>query len=411
MSDLTRIATNTIQPNSGTWVRDGFINDNEDIENIYVILNKLRGMYVGTIAPTSPNTGDLWRDSATTPNVIKEWNGSAWEVFNFDATNIADAVNIITAPMANFKNKIINARNIYSQRGSSFALASGSAGYTLDRYYVHNDTNQSVTITPYAYNSWTKSLRIYRTSTNPTTGNVTVHHCIECAKTLSTEDRGVGKATLYIEVDGYDVTASLVQSFGTGGSPSSDVTTSFTLTKTSLGGSVNKFVGSVDVPSVSAKTFGTDGNDYLELVITIPLRSTACNILFTQLEEGSVFTSAEKLAPGVDLRNCQRYYEKSYDINVAPGTVTTSGEAYSYGSLAGSISKTQRLMAPKRNSSSTITVRNRSGTANSVTTISSGGALTNRTPTISAITESSFSVSATTTDVGLVFQYEVENEL
>lgn len=220
--------------------------------------------------------------------------------------------------MSGFKNKIINADNELSQRGSSFVLAAGAAGYTTDRTYVHNGTNQSITVTHNPYTSWEKSTRIYRTSSNPTTGNVTIHHCIEGVKTLSISDRGVGKATLYAEVDGYDPTAKLVQSFGTGGSPSVDVETNFTLTKTSLGGSVNKFVGAVDVPSVASKTLGTAGDDYLELVITIPLRSAECHILFRQLEEGSVNTHAERLAPGVNLRNCQRYYEKSFLPNIAP---------------------------------------------------------------------------------------------
>ena len=44
-----------------------------------------------------------------------------------------------------------------------------------------------------------------------------------------------------------------------------------------------------------------------------------------QLEKGNVATSFDVLPYGTELALCQRYYEKSYNANVVPGTVTVVG--------------------------------------------------------------------------------------
>lgn len=54
-----------------------------------------------------------------------------------------------------------------------------------------------------------------------------------------------------------------------------------------------------------------------------------------QLEAGSVSTPFEFLPFGDELRRCQRYYEKSYDVDVAPGTNTTTGLFEHYGTSDG----------------------------------------------------------------------------
>ena len=45
-----------------------------------------------------------------------------------------------------------------------------------------------------------------------------------------------------------------------------------------------------------------------------------------QLEAGSVATPFERRSYGAELSLCQRYYEKSYNTDVVPGTVTSLGE-------------------------------------------------------------------------------------
>ena len=44
-----------------------------------------------------------------------------------------------------------------------------------------------------------------------------------------------------------------------------------------------------------------------------------------QLEKGPTATPFEHRPIGTELSLCQRYYEKSYDLNVVPGTATSIG--------------------------------------------------------------------------------------
>jgi hypothetical protein len=44
-----------------------------------------------TTAPGSPNNGDLWYDTNSTPPAAKFWDGSAWQVFSAGAADFSDA--------------------------------------------------------------------------------------------------------------------------------------------------------------------------------------------------------------------------------------------------------------------------------------------------------------------------------
>jgi hypothetical protein len=58
------------------------------------------------------------------------------------------------------------------------------------------------------------------------------------------------------------------------------------------------------------------------------LSSTTSNNIYVtgvQFEEGTVATSFDFRDFGRELILCQRYYEKSYDLNVAPGTISFEG--------------------------------------------------------------------------------------
>jgi hypothetical protein len=69
-----------------------------------------------------------------------------------------------------------------------------------------------------------------------------------------------------------------------------------------------------------------------------------------QLEVGSVATPFERRPYGTELALCQRYYEKSYSINVAPGTNTSLGSAWIMGSSNGGadIGASVKFSVPKR---------------------------------------------------------------
>jgi hypothetical protein len=52
----------------------------DNVDDIITNMNLLKGTFVGTTAPTSPDTGQMWLDSNTTPYTQKYYNGAAWVV-------------------------------------------------------------------------------------------------------------------------------------------------------------------------------------------------------------------------------------------------------------------------------------------------------------------------------------------
>lgn len=116
------------------------------------------------------------------------------------------------------------------------------------------------------------------------------------------------------------VAIEFYQSFGTGGSPSSDVSgigaQKFTLTT-----SWQRFSATVSIPSISGKTLGSDGNDFLQWMVwfdagsnydartdTLGQQSGTFDIANVQVEIGSAATTFEALPIGETLALCQRYY-------------------------------------------------------------------------------------------------------
>ena len=90
------------------------------------------------------------------------------------------------------------------------------------------------------------------------------------------------------------MTCQITQYFGTGGSPSSNVVTTGTFNAQPTG-TISQINSTIAVPSVSGKTFGTNGDDYIQVQITIATPSTTftLNVTNVQLELGSVATTFE----------------------------------------------------------------------------------------------------------------------
>jgi hypothetical protein len=103
------------------------------------------------------------------------------------------------------------------------------------------------------------------------------------------------------------------------------------------GGTAGAWVGS-DYRSVTGATsvVGTNGATFY--------------ITGVQLEAGTVATPFERRSFGQELALCQRYFEKSYDIDTAVGTNTSSGRNWAYGTSdsAGSMGFLLRFATPKR---------------------------------------------------------------
>jgi hypothetical protein len=110
------------------------------------------------------------------------------------------------------------------------------------------------------------------------------------------------------------------QKFGSGGS--ADVTLSDTVTVTD---SWAKHTVTFTLGSMSGKTIGANNYLYLFLNITPAGDGETFDLAQVQLCAGSVALPFQPKSFAEELRDCQRYYEKSYDYAVAPGTDTFVG--------------------------------------------------------------------------------------
>ena len=94
--------------------------------------------------------------------------------------------------------------------------------------------------------------------------------------------------------------------------------------------------------------------------------NTSNNIYLTgvQLETGTAASDFEFLPFDVNLRRCQRYYQKTYNLDTAPGTSTDTGVQWTSGSSdsAGNVSYLPNFMTSMR-ASPTVTGYARDGTS------------------------------------------------
>lgn len=117
------------------------------------------------------------------------------------------------------------------------------------------------------------------------------------------------------------------QNFGTGGSPSAAVT-AISPTTVTLTGSFAPFAVVMTVPSITGKTLGTDGNDYLRLLFwtsagsdwnartnSLGIQTIGVDLWGIHIKVGTHTTDAVSLYKqpelGPEFARCQRYYQVS----------------------------------------------------------------------------------------------------
>lgn len=170
--------------------------------------------------------------------------------------------------LTGFRNAIINGGFDVWQRGTSFGPDTG-VGYTADRWYRHSSggthsvSRQTFTIGQTDVPGNPKYFLRY----SATVGNdfMGLYHRIEDVTTFSGETVTLTFWAKGTNPGGGSIRSSLFQLFGTGGSPSSTVS-SIGSVQFSVTSSWQKFTRTIDIPSVSGKTLGTNNNDYLGMV-------------------------------------------------------------------------------------------------------------------------------------------------
>jgi hypothetical protein len=238
-----------------------------------------------------------------------------------------------TSAQTGFRNRIINGDMRIDQRnaGASSTPATDSYTYTsLDRYFtsVNTPATSTASRSTSAPATFLYSLKMGRSGSG-TAGLNTLGQVIETdnskdlagsSVTLSFWAK-VGASATFSSLNAYvysgtttDQSASSLRGGWTGQATVASTTVTLTTTWTKF--SVTGTVGSSALQLAAQFVFttvgaaGADDNLYITGV---------------QLEAGSTATEFERRPIGTEIALCKRYYDKSYDLNVALGTANRNG--------------------------------------------------------------------------------------
>ena len=259
-----------------------------------------------TVSNTVANV-DLIEINAINPadGEILAYNASANNWVNSPAPVIPET----PAPVLSFRNKIINGNFDIWQRGTSFTLASSL--YTTDRWIVAND---SATVTASQSSDVPNNNSKYSLTISSTNYSNGFYQIIEDLNryldgktyTLSAYVKGPAGKTFHMSI-GWLAEGE-----------------QYTFT-----GDWQFISRTVTFPSNFSSTAGGSGNTYIHPIRwrtgdTISNSGVSDTIWITQVqfEEGPVATPFEQRPYGLELSLCQRYYEKSFNLNTVPANNT-----------------------------------------------------------------------------------------
>lgn len=253
------------------------------------------------------------------------------------AASWADAVasneTILAGATLGRKNALMNAVGFpVNQRG---ATSLSAAGYFCDRWLYTPGTGATESLTYQsgpAANGFTPNCVLWQRSVVGSTPSI-FEQRIESVYWFPGQTLTV---TLYGSAvfSGVDVIPVVVQHFGTGGS--ADVTTTgptITVSQTGV------FTSTIVLPSLSGKSFGTAGTDYVSIQLQRPTTGTgptdSLTLYGVQVEIGTGFTGMEWPSIAETLSMCQRFYWRVTGnastatlIGSGLATATTTGSYY-----------------------------------------------------------------------------------
>lgn len=354
-----------------------------------------------------------------------------------DVVEIIGYGNFQVANFYNRKNLVINGNFDVWQRGTSFTTTSV---YNADRWinFAGGTTSPTITVSRQAFtqgqadvpNNPRYYLRSVVTAGSGTTEVAQMNTRVENARLVS------GKTvtmSFWAKADASkNIAVEFRRHYGYTGSPSTE-TTKISVTTCALTASWKKFVITTKFPSDADKTYSTaedhfwgpifwftSGSSYNDRNNSLGSQSGTFDIAQVQIEYGDKATDFENRTFAEELKLCQRYYEKSYDVDVVPGTNTATGMT-AHGSHVQTTTQVYgasvSLRVTKRTASPTITIYLQSGTSGQIN-VSYRGSITSGTAATWAVGQNSFAVFTSSVSgltvgegVSLAFHWTVDAEL
>lgn len=294
----------------------------------------------------------------------------------------------VPAAAFSFRNKFINGTMAISQRWASTNLtitAAAALAYAIDRWYAYctgaNVTGQRITGTaPNQYN--------YRFTGAASVTKIGFAQRIEAA---NCQDLAGTTATLSVDLANSLLTtvtwtawyANTADTFGTLASPTRTQIATGTFTVSST---LARYSTQISIPS--AATTG------IEVEFSVGAQTSGTwTIGEAQLEAGSVATPFEYRPIGVEIALCQRYYVKTYDIDLPPANASSNGIIGNITTSAGLAYASFTFPVSMRVAPTTVTLYN--GTTGATGTWRDGGA-TDRAVSVAGAGMSSLLVVCTT---------------
>lgn len=209
------------------------------------------------------------------------------------------------------RNRIINgAFDVWQRGGGGFICTDGT--YTADQWrYAQTGAGGTHTVTRVDQPTGSTLIggmnpRYYLRLSNTVVGSATaqiIGQRIEDVRTLAGQQCTL---SAWIKGTATGITAKAVQNFGTGGSPSSAVTTTLgTATPTT---SWVRLHVHFTMPSLSGKTIGTAEDSFVEIQFDCGSSLGTLDLWGVQLEQNTTQTAFEMENVSQTLQKCQRYF-------------------------------------------------------------------------------------------------------
>ena len=259
------------------------------------------------------------------------------------------------------QNRLINGNFDFWQRATTGTTRGGEI-YVADRWTVAalgctHTANRGANLP--AGGAAPESRRFLNSVVSATTAGSSAYVAQKIADVTTRSDGEVTVSGFAYGPVGKRIGLRLIQYFGTGGSPSPAVSVELgTVAVTAT--SWTYFQLSARLPSVKGKSLGSNANsDFLWLVVdlcadayggAIVGQSGEFGIAMMQLERGSRATAFDLRPLAHELQLCQRYYEKSYNLDVVPGTADGLGRDNQFYDRSVGVGSTShiRCRVPKR---------------------------------------------------------------
>lgn len=227
--------------------------------------------------------------------------------------------NLGIASIDSFQNRLINGDFRVAQRGASFgSVVNGT--FVADRWQA---------VYAYAGSPGTANVSTGQVNLGPSVGSGEAYRALFWQQSVagsggsyagiaqSIEGVGTlaGKTAVISFVAGFqvggadNVSITLQQVFGTGGSPSPTIVVTGPVIPVAVAGSFTRYEATVAIPSIEGKTIGTNGDDRLFVQIGFPTNKVF-TILITeiQLEAGTAATGFERRPMAIETQLCQRFF-------------------------------------------------------------------------------------------------------